>query len=59
MAWSDVARKLRRPALPECELAGRHANCANCLRFALRWRRGVLAAAAPLTRTGRPAVQAA
>jgi hypothetical protein len=51
MAWSDVARKLRRPALPECELAGRHANCANCLRFA--------AAAAPLPRTGRPAVQAA
>jgi hypothetical protein len=59
MAWSDVARKLRRPALPECVRAGRHANCANCLRFALYWRRGALAAAAPLTRARRPAAQAA
>ncbi|MDG4790016.1 hypothetical protein O7626_29530 [Micromonospora sp. WMMD1102] len=47
MAWSDVARKLRRPALPECVRAGRHKNCANCLPYALRWRAGVLAAARP------------
>jgi hypothetical protein len=44
MAWSDTARKLRRPAFAEC--AGKHKNCANCVRFALRWRADVLAAAA-------------
>lgn len=49
LAWSDVARKLRRPGLPECVQRGRHKNCANCLLFALRWRAQVLAAAAPLT----------
>ncbi|GII26499.1 deazapurine DNA modification protein DpdA family protein [Planosporangium mesophilum] len=46
LAWSDTARKLRQPALPECIHAQRHKNCANCLRFALRWRTNVLAAAA-------------
>jgi len=45
LAWSDTARKLRRPALPECVHAGRHRNCANCLPYALHWRAGVLAAA--------------
>lgn len=49
LAWSDVARKLRRPALPQCAAAGRHRNCANCLPFALHWRCRVLAAAGPLT----------
>lgn len=49
LAWSDVARKLQRPAVAACVLAGRHKNCANCLAFALHWRRRVLAAAAPLT----------
>jgi hypothetical protein len=44
LAWSDVARKLRRPALPACVTAGRHQNCANCLPFALHWRTRVLAA---------------
>lgn len=38
MAWSYAAR--RRPSLPGC-LA--HANCANCPRWALRWREEVLA----------------
>lgn len=32
MAWSLHAR--RQPPLPGC----RHANCANCLRYALHWR---------------------
>jgi hypothetical protein len=45
LAWSDTARKLRRPALPECVRAGRHRNCANCLTYALHWRAEVLAAA--------------
>lgn len=45
LAWSDVARKLRRPALPGCVAAGRHQNCANCLPYALHWRTRVLAAA--------------
>ncbi|GAB2626250.1 hypothetical protein Aab01nite_85930 [Paractinoplanes abujensis] len=53
LAWSDVARKLRRPALPQCVAAGRHRNCANCLPYALHWRTRVLAAAA------RPAPQPA
>jgi hypothetical protein len=52
MAWSDTARKLRRPALPECVRDGRHRNCANCLRYALHWRRSVVAAARPLTGDG-------
>lgn len=45
MAWSLNAR--RNPPLAEC----RHKSCANCLRYALRWRGGVLAtASAPLWR---------
>ncbi|MEV6601359.1 hypothetical protein AB0M36_31570 [Actinoplanes sp. NPDC051346] len=46
LAWSEVARKMRRPALPQCVAAGRHKNCANCLDFALHWRTRVLSAAA-------------
>jgi hypothetical protein len=41
MAWSVDARRRGRP-LSGCH---GHRNCANCLRFALRWRTGVLAAA--------------
>jgi hypothetical protein len=47
MAWSDTARKLHQPALAECARANRHRNCANCLPYALTWRRRVLAAARP------------
>lgn len=39
LAWSYGARRLGRPAFPECK---GHINCANCLRYALRWRLGVL-----------------
>jgi len=42
LAWSLDAR-LERAPLPICT---RHKNCANCLRYALRWRTKVLAAAA-------------
>jgi len=45
LAWSDVARKLRRPGLPACVDHARHKNCANCMLYALHWRVGVLAAA--------------
>jgi hypothetical protein len=45
MAWSTQAR--HRPPLPGCL----HRSCANCARYALTWRRRVLAAAA------RPAQQ--
>ena len=38
LAWSMAAR--RQPALPGC--AGHH-SCANCARFAFRWRERVLA----------------
>lgn len=44
MAWSSHAR--RRPPLPGCT----HRSCANCLRYALRWRQKVqdrICAAAP------------
>jgi hypothetical protein len=41
MAWSVDARRTGR-TLPGCT---RHKNCANCLRYALRWRTNVLAAA--------------
>ncbi|GII20842.1 deazapurine DNA modification protein DpdA family protein [Planosporangium mesophilum] len=41
MAWSVDARRRGRP-LPGCTA---HANCANCLRFALLWRTNVLTAA--------------
>jgi hypothetical protein len=46
MAWSAHAR--RRPALPGCTT---HRSCANCLRYALRWREDVLdrCEAAPLS----------
>jgi hypothetical protein len=40
MAWSFDAR--RKPHLPECTGAG-HRNCANCPRYALRWRDQMLA----------------
>lgn len=40
LAWSYAAR--RTPILlPECEGKG-HKNCANCLTFALKWRRDLL-----------------
>ena len=58
MAWSLAARRL--PPLPECVAEAErerfrlrhsqrrrepgHKNCANCLRFALRWRGRILAA---------------
>jgi hypothetical protein len=38
MAWSAAAR--RRPPLPGCT---GHRNCANCVRYALRWQREVQA----------------
>jgi hypothetical protein len=38
MAWSVAARRARAP-LPSCPS---HKNCANCLRYALRWRHKVL-----------------
>jgi hypothetical protein len=41
MAWSIAAR--RRPPLPDCT---GHLNCANCPRYAYRWRQHVLAACA-------------
>lgn len=42
LAWSYGARKAGRP-LPECVAAGRaHKNCANCARYAMRWRESVL-----------------
>ncbi|WP_229789841.1 deazapurine DNA modification protein DpdA family protein [Pilimelia terevasa] len=49
LAWSLDAR--RRPRLPGCTT---HRNCANCLRYALRWRSRVLAAAAPHTHQPTP-----
>jgi hypothetical protein len=39
LAWSYAAR--RRPPLPGCRS---HRNCANCPRYALAWRRQVIAA---------------
>ena len=47
MAWSMDAR--RKPPLPDCR---GHRNCANCPRYAQRWRTGVLATAA--THRGQP-----
>lgn len=41
--WSYVAR--RRPPLPEC--TGRQINCANCRRYARRWRERVAATLRP------------
>lgn len=51
MAWSIDARRAGAP-LPGCI---RHKNCANCLRYALRWRTEVLASA----RTSTPGEAAA
>jgi hypothetical protein len=42
LAWSYAAR--RRPPLPGCHT---HKSCANCPRYALRWRARVLAALGP------------
>jgi hypothetical protein len=41
MAWSFDARR-RQQHLPECQGAG-HRNCANCPRYALRWRQQAIA----------------
>lgn len=49
MAWSVDARLRRTPALRGC--AGRHKNCANCLPWALTWRRTRVLAAARTTPT--------
>lgn len=46
MAWSFRARKEGRPLC-----GGAHTNCANCLDFALAWRRRVLAVLARPART--------
>jgi hypothetical protein len=53
MAWSIAAR--RRPPLPGCT---RHKNCANCSRYALTWRRELLAglATGATTRHIQPAL---
>jgi hypothetical protein len=51
LAWSRQARF--RPPLPGCS----HATCANCIRFALAWRRKVLASAEPAPFTLAPPVQ--
>lgn len=42
LAWSYSARRLQAPGLPEC-IGGGHKNCANCLPFALAWRKRLLA----------------
>jgi len=41
LAWAYGAWKLGQP-LPEC-LGGTHKNCANCFRYALKWRAELLA----------------
>jgi hypothetical protein len=46
MAWSFEARRLQRPGLPRC-IGGGHKNCANCLPYALEWRRRLLATLPP------------
>lgn len=47
MAWSFTARYQFRPALPTCEQErrkGKHdPTCQNCLRYALHWRKELLA----------------
>jgi len=60
LAWSYAAR--RQPALPGCH---GHRTCANCLRYALRWRARVVAGLAqprqlrlPLDPPGEPPTQA-
>ncbi|WP_063721668.1 deazapurine DNA modification protein DpdA family protein [Nocardia vinacea] len=42
MAWSDTARK-EQILLPGCST---HKNCANCIKYAFRWRQNVLASLA-------------
>lgn len=43
LAWSFAARRDPNGALPECVAEGAtHKNCANCLRYALRWREKVM-----------------
>lgn len=42
LAWSMEARWLGVPGMPEC-VGGKHKNCANCLPYALEWRRRLLA----------------
>jgi hypothetical protein len=50
MAWSIAAR--HEPPLPDCH---RHANCANCPRYAYRWRTHATTAATGLRRSaGQP-----
>jgi hypothetical protein len=49
MAWSLDARRLRRRAVG---CTATHINCANCLPYALAWRRSVLAAARTPTASG-------
>jgi hypothetical protein len=51
MAWSIAARRAQAP-MPGCT---RHKNCANCLRYALRWRNTALDAADHLFTTWEPA----
>lgn len=51
MAWSFTARRARRP-LAGCTT---HKNCANCLRYALRWRNTALDSAAHLFASWEPA----
>jgi hypothetical protein len=41
LAWSDAARRLRRPS-PWCTDHRTAKNCASCLSYALHWRQGVL-----------------
>ena len=41
MAWSRDARWMDGPALPECQ-GKNHRNCANCIAYALDWRRRLL-----------------
>jgi hypothetical protein len=48
MAWSFDARRRARRA-PGCHAT--HKNCANCLNYALDWRRNVLATCANTTRS--------
>lgn len=53
MAWSYGARRRKR-LLPECAIENQgkpkrrqHKNCANCMRYAIRWRADVLACVTP------------
>lgn len=48
LAWSMDARRLGEP-LPGCS----HKNCANCLRYALKWRAGLLTALDTASQAGQ------